>query len=434
MKEKQEVNIFWFRRDLRLHDNHGLFESLQSDAPVLPLFIFDADILDSLPCDDHRVTFIYETLHKINDELEQHGSSLLVRIGKPAEIFNELAVEYNIISINSNRDYEPYGIERDRSIADFCSNEGIAWNQYQDHVIFEPGDILKPDGTPYQVYTAYKNKWLLEFSHKKFEQFNSENFLDKMIQKKFLFPSLESIGFAVSDKKARPAQVSQEIADSYGYIRDFPEKGSQTTQLGPHLRFGTESVRSAVKTIEKSEDPTLLSEIIWREFFMQIFYYRPDTLDHAYHAKYDSIQWRNNEQEFQAWKEGMTGYPMVDAGMRELKETGYMHNRVRMVVASFLTKHLLIDWRCGERYFAEQLFDYEMSSNVGNWQWVAGTGVDAAPYFRIFNPEAQAKKFDPQGIYIRRWVPEVGTPDYPDPIVVHEEARKRCLVVYAKLS
>lgn len=420
-----KIAIHWFRRDLRLEDNTALHYALNSGHPVLPLFIFDTDILKELPADDHRVQFIHETLESMHRELLKRDGRLLIRKGKPLEIWQDLLSTYNIDSVYINRDYEPYALERDNKVMDLLAENGIQLKTYKDQVIFEKGDIVKDDGRPYSVYTPYKRKWLFHFeeSHARvLKTPDPGNFYHHDIA----FPTLEELGHRHSKMKIRDYDLSN-LRD-YATQRDIPGTDA-TSYLGPHLRFGTIGVRQIISGL-KSTDAVFLSELIWREFFMQILYHYPRVVHENFHKKYDGVKWRNDETEFKLWCQGKTGYPMVDAGMRQLNETGYMHNRVRMVTASFLCKHLLIDWRWGEAYFAQKLFDYELASNNGNWQWAAGTGCDAAPYFRVFNPSEQVKKFDKQLEYINKWVPELNSLDYPAPIVDHKFARQRAIDTY----
>jgi deoxyribodipyrimidine photo-lyase len=426
----EKICVFWFRRDLRLHDNHALFRALKSGNPVLPVFIFDTEILARLSSKtDARVSFIYAEIQKMKTELEKLGSSLKIFYTKPAGAFRDLTNQYQIQSVFANKDYEPYAKERDNEVGELLEKKDIAFNLYKDQVIFEEKEVLKDDGTPYTVFTPYSKKWKQVFNETEIQYFPSEKIQENFIKTKpFSFPQLKELGFEKSSIEISPFEISEEIIRNYAETRDLPAiKG--TTRLGVHLRFGTVSIRElTLKAMDWSE--TFLNELIWRNFFSTILWHFPQVVDKAFKPKYDFIQWRNNEKEFGRWCSGETGYPMVDAGMRELNETGFMHNRVRMVTASFLTKHLLIDWRWGEAYFAEKLLDYELASNNGNWQWAAGTGCDAAPYFRIFNPESQQKKFDHKGDYIRKWIPETGTVKYPQPMVEHKFARERALKVY----
>lgn len=426
----QNISIFWFRRDLRLHDNKGLFEALKSDTPVLPIFIFDTDILDKLPKDDARVTFIHKTLNTLNEKLKQFGSGLAVYHGKPLEVYKELMSSYTVKAVYTNHDYEPYAKERDQQIGEILKDHGIAFNTFKDQVIFETNEVVKDDGHPYVVYTPYSKKWLEHFKTTPLECFPSEDLLNHSFKSdKLPFLSLEAIGFERTSIPVIDFTLDDNLIDDYEHTRNFPAKES-TSRLGPHLRFGTVSIRKIVEQAAQSNNPTFLKELIWREFFMQILWHFPHTVTKSFKPQYDHIQWRNNQPEFKAWCEGKTGFPLVDAGMRQLNQTGFMHNRVRMLVGSFLCKHLLIDWRWGEAYFAEKLHDYEMASNIGNWQWVAGSGVDAAPYFRIFNPTTQIKKFDANHDYIKKWVPDYQELTYPQPIVDHKQARERCLDAY----
>ena len=424
---EDKVSIFWFRRDLRLEDNNGLHEALQSGNKVIPLFVFDEDILENLPKNDARVTFIYKTLQNLDEELKKHQSSLVVKKGKPLAIWKKLTEEFIIEAVYTNKDYEPYAIKRDKEVEDFLVSKGIIFNAFKDQVIFEENEVLKNDGTPYTVFTPYKNKWLQNFSEKKDTQEFTINFTN-FYQFSFEFPSLASIAFKESTIKVKPYNLSS--LDSYDEVRDFPSQ-DKTSYLSPYLRFGLVSTRKMIRFALKTNQ-TFLSELIWREFFMQILYHFPKVVTENFREKYNAVPWRNNEEEFKKWCEGKTGYPMVDAGMRELNETGYMHNRVRMITAGFLCKHLLIDWRWGEAYFAEKLLDYDLSANNGNWQWAAGTGCDAAPYFRVFNPAEQLKKFDKDLHYVRKWVKDFDELTYPQPMVEHKFARERAIDTYKK--
>ena len=428
---KETVSFFWFRRDLRLEDNVGLYYALKSQYPVIPLFIFDTEILDPLPKDDARVTFIYEELQKMRLKLESLGSSLAIYHGTPKEVLATLISEYEVKGVFANHDYEPYALERDNEIAEFLSEKNTEFHTFKDQVIFEKDEIVKADGRPYVVYTPYMRMWKARFSNEEhLRHYDTQPFFNNFFASKLLPNlSLEQMGFTESTIKVPHYDVTPETIQLYEKTRNFPAREG-TSRLGPHLRFGTVSVRNIVRKATAQQNEVFWQELIWREFFMQILWHFPQTLHKAFKPKYDQIPWRNNEAEFELWKTGNTGFPLVDAGMRELNTTGYMHNRVRMLVASFLCKHLLIDWRWGEAYFAEKLLDYEMSSNVGNWQWAAGSGVDAAPYFRIFNPITQIDKFDKQYRYINKYVPEFGSSDYPGPMVDHKEARTRCLETY----
>jgi deoxyribodipyrimidine photo-lyase len=427
---KKTVSLFWFRRDLRVHDNHGLYEALKHNTDVLPIFIFDTSILDALPKNDARVEFIHEQLKTIHTTLQVHSSGLSVYYGSPETIFDQLTNEYEVKTVYCNRDYEPYALSRDKSILDLLASKSIGFETFKDHVIFEQNEITKDDGLPYKVYTPFSKKWLAAFNSDHYSTFNSEELLGNAYQSKsFPWVDLETMGFETNPVKIAPYNVESSVIENYEATRNFPAVDG-TSKLGPHLRFGTVSVREIVSKAIQHTNNTFLKELIWREFFMQILWHFPYTVTKSFKPQYDAIQWRNKPEEYKKWCDGNTGYPLVDAGMRELNQTGFMHNRVRMLVGSFLCKHLLIDWRLGEAYFAEKLHDFELSSNVSNWQWVAGCGVDAAPYFRIFNPTTQVTNFDKEHTYIKKWVPEYQELTYPTPMVDHKFARERCLATY----
>jgi deoxyribodipyrimidine photo-lyase len=428
---KQKVSIFWFRRDLRLHDNAGFYHALKSDLPVLPVFIFDPAILDKLEDKtDARVTFIHQTIVALGEELKSYGSSILVKYAKPADAWRQILQEYDVTLVYTNHDYEPYAAERDEAIRKLLAEQNIAFHTFKDQVIFEKNEVLKDDRKPYTVFTPYKRKWYDKLKQFYLKPYPTEKYLGNLFQTAPLpIPSLTAMGFTQSSIPF-PAKQYNGIIAHYAEKRDYPAIDG-TSRIGLHLRFGTVSIRQLAADAYEAEEKTWLNELIWREFYAMILYHFPHTATKAFKPDYDRIAWRNNEAEFKAWCEGRTGYPLVDAGMRELNNTGYMHNRVRMVVASFLTKHLLIDWRWGEHYFAAKLFDYDMASNVGGWQWAAGSGNDAAPYFRVFNPELQLKRFDPELRYVKKWVPEYADfSTYPKPIVDHTFARDRCLRTY----
>ena len=431
------LSIYWMRRDLRLEDNAALYHALKSGHKVLPVFIFDQNILDDLEDKkDARVTFIYQEIKRLKDELHGRGSDIRVYYGKPEEIWNEIVEEHSPKAVFINRDYEPYAIHRDDKVRSLLKARDISLYDYKDHVIFDYDEVLKDNGDPYVVFTPYKRKWFDKLNSRGkgkksyyLKSYPNEKYLDELYQMSAEdLIRLEDMGFEKSDIDYPPRQVTQGLIKSYGDKRNYPAIDG-TSRLGIHYRFGTISIREkARKAMELST--TYVNELIWRDFYSMILQHYPKVEKNAFREKYDNIEWRNNEKEFQLWCEGKTGYPMVDAGMRQLNKTGYMHNRVRMVVASFLTKHLLIDWRWGEAYFAKKLLDYDLASNNGGWQWAAGSGTDAAPYFRIFNPESQFKKFDPDAKYVKRYVPEYGTDNYPNRIVDHKEARERCLAAY----
>ena len=423
-----EFSVFWFRRDLRLTDNTGLNAALHGPFPVLGIFIFDEQIIDELPADDARITFIYRQLFSIQKQLSDQGSSLLVLKGDPRYEWLELISRFSIRRVYFNHDYEPYARNRDSMVIEMLEKKGIDCYSFKDQVIFEKDEVVKGDGKPYTVFTPYKNKWLERFRDAASIIKPMKPATGSFANVKFAFPTLEQLAF-------RPSSIMvpdyrPDAIPPYARLRDNPSADA-TSLAGPHLRFGTVSIRECVLHSVRVS-PVFLGELIWREFFMQILFHFPEVIRQSFRPGYDAIEWRNDPVDFQRWTEGSTGYPMVDAGMRQLDQTGFMHNRVRMITASFLTKHLLIDWRWGEAYFAKKLLDYELSSNNGNWQWAAGSGCDAAPYFRVFNPTTQQEKFDPDFQYCKKWVPEFGTARYPKPMVEHKMARLRAIEVYKK--
>ena len=426
-----EASIFWFRRDLRIDDNPGLYEALANSKNVIPIFIFDTNIIDNLPSDDNRIKFIWHSLSLLNERLKELGSTLNIFKGNPLEVFKKITLKYRLTSVYVNRDYEKYSIKRDKEINTFLNENKIAFNASKDHVLFEPNEILKSDGTPYTVFTPYSKKWFEKFYSEKLPQYQIKNLVDNFFKTNYKpIMSLSEIGFSNDEIKFEKFNLGDELIKNYNSKRDFPYLNS-TSKIGPYLRFGLISVREVgEKTIGKKFDESFLRQLIWRDFYIQIFFHFPDSENENFKPAYDKIIWLNEEEKFEKWCAGETGYPIVDAGMKELNATGFMHNRVRMIAASFLCKHLLIHWKKGESYFAKKLLDYEMASNVGNWQWVAGTGVDAAPYFRLFNPEIQMKKFDPQKVYIKKWLPKYDPENYLEPIIDHNYARGRCLNAY----
>ncbi len=424
--------LFWHRRDLRIEDNAGLHKALRSNSNVQPIFIFDTTILDELPKNDQRVLFIYLEIQRLKKEYNALGSDLYVYYGKPIAIFKELIKKENISQVFTNRDYEPYALERDKTIYELLKQHNISFIGAKDHVVFEKDEVLKDDGLPYKVFTPYANKWKSLVTPDTLTPYNikehRENLLKSTEVTKLI--ALKEMGFSDEQRVEFPLRKADEnTIKSYHNTRDIPSiKG--TTRMSLHVRFGTISIRSLAKKAYKNEK--YLNELIWRDFYQMIIYHFPHTVSQSFKSQYDAIPWENNEAHFKAWCQGKTGYPIVDAGMRELNETGFMHNRVRMIVASFLTKHLLIDWRWGEAYFAEKLLDFELASNVGGWQWAASSGVDAQPYFRVFNPYSQQEKFDKELKYIIKWVPEYGTKSYPQPIVEHKSARQKAIDTYKK--
>lgn len=426
------IALFWHRRDLRIHDNAGLHKALLSGQTIQPVFIFDSTILDQLPRNDQRVVFIHQELEKLKKSYQEHGADLIVRYGDPRQLILALVTEFNATTVYTNRDYEPCARERDEYLFKELNEQQVELIGSKDHVIFEKNEVLKNDGTPYTVFTPYSRKWREKLGEYGLTTYPTENYLDKFnpIHPEKLI-GLNEMGFSVKqtcDFSSR--EIPKKIISTYNETRDIPAlKG--TTKLSLHLRFGTISIRELAQIAQK-DNQTYLNELIWRDFYQMIIYHYPHSAKDAFRKQYDRIEWEKNEEHYTAWCEGKTGYPLVDAGMRELNSTGFMHNRVRMVVASFLTKHLLLDWRLGEAYFAEKLLDFELASNVGGWQWAAGCGCDAAPYFRVFNPTSQQEKFDKEFTYIKKWVPEFGTNKYPAPIVEHKMARERAITRYKR--
>ena len=434
IEKKELITIFWFRRDLRIQDNAGLYHALKNNDKVLPLFIFDTDILNNLEDKtDARVTFIHQQIVALSRELSGHKSSLLVKTGKPVQIFQQLLQDFSVKQVITNGDYEPYAIERDNKVASLLQKENVLFQSFKDHVIFEKDEILGTGHLPYKVYTPFKNKWLSTVNPFYYRSYPTDQYLSKLHKvKPFAVPSLNDIGFIVSDIPIPSAKLIKDQLKTYDQTRNFPSKDS-TSRLGVHLRFGTISVREVAR-VGAELNETWLSELVWREFFIQLLYHFPYVQQEPFQQKFKSFKWRHDEKDFKAWCEGKTGYTLVDAGMRELNATGFMHNRARLVTASFLTKHLLIDWKWGEAYFAQKLLDYEQASNNGNWQWSAGTGADAQPFFRIFNPDLQQEKFDPDYTYVKKWVKEFGTSHYPPKMVDHKWAVERAKKAFGVIS
>jgi deoxyribodipyrimidine photo-lyase len=428
---EREIHIFWFRRDLRLEDNVGLYHALKIGKPVLPIFIFDTEILSRLEDKhDRRVDFIHQIIHALQTELLTFDSSLQVFYDSPEETFRKLIEKHNTIHVYTNHDYEPYAIERDLKIKNILESLGSSFHSFKDQVIFEKSEITKDDGKPYTIFTPYSRKWKQNLNAFHYKAYPVLEYASAFIKTPpFPIPTLNAMGFSKTDISfIRPDLPQINLLKAYKEQRDFPAIAG-TSRLSMHLRFGTISIRKLVQhALQVSE--SWLNELIWREFYMMILWHFPHVVNSSFKKEYDLIPWSNNESHFKKWREGKTGFPIVDAGMRELNTTGYMHNRVRMIVSSFLVKDLLIDWRWGEAYFASKLNDFDLSANNGGWQWAAGSGCDAAPYFRIFNPYEQQKKFDPSFAYIKHWLPEFGTTNYPQPLVDHALARNRTLQVY----
>ena len=423
--------IFWFRRDLRLDDNHALFKALKSGYDVLPIFIFDSNITNKLNQNDHRLNYINNVLDGLNKRLSENKKKIYIYKGNPIEIISKLIIKLKIKEIYLNKDYEPYARDRDDKIQKLCVANNVSYNSFKDHVIFEEDQIVKKDGTPYVVYTPYSRKWIEKFQSNQLDSYPSELNLGGFVDSDKIKEVNYLMDFEKNIISPKTYNLNKDLIDKYEETRNFPALDS-TSRIGVNLRFGTVSTRKIVKTSSERSNNTFLKELIWREFFIQILWHFPHTTEKSFKDKYERIEWRNDMDDFKLWCDGKTGYPIVDAGMNQLNKTGFMHNRLRMVVGSFLCKHLLIDWRLGEKYFADKLFDYEQASNVGNWQWVAGCGVDAAPYFRIFNPEEQQKKFDKELQFIKKWIPNYDKDNYINKIVDHKFARERCLNTYKK--
>ncbi|TGE15405.1 cryptochrome/photolyase family protein [Hymenobacter elongatus] len=430
-----KIVLFWHRRDLRLHDNAGLAVALQSGLPVVPLFIYDREILDQLPSRrDARVTFIYDEVERLGRQTEQAGGTFLAFYGRPLEVFAQLVQHYEVAGVYTNEDYEPYAAVRDAAIAELIKPAGTEFRVFKDQVIFAKNEILSKSGTPPRVFGAYSKTWLAALRDEHLVPYPStEHFVESNLMplaEAAPRPTLEQMGFERYEQFVPAAELpAAALVSNYHNTRDKPGLVNSSTRRSVHLRFGTLSVRELMQQA-KELNPKLLNELIWRDFFMMILWHYPFTATESYDPRLRLVPYRNNEDEFRAWCEGRTGYPLVDAGMRELNQTGYMPNRARIAAAGFLVKHLLIDWRWGDRYFADKLLDYDMSQNVGNWQWMAGTGAVAAPWFRVYSPQSQQEQYDTTFDYVRQWIPEFGTRDYPTPIVEHKFARERAIATF----
>ncbi len=426
----EEIAVFWFRRDLRIDDNLGLYQALKSGFKVLPVYIFDPEIWSRYTdVDNRQLHFIRNAVYQLKQELIDLNSDLLVFEDLPPVVFQNLINEYNVKMVFANEEFDPFSIQRDRKISEFLNSNGITLNLFTDHLIHKPGVILKPDRSPYTIFTPFSKQWKLALKDQNLVPFPVTSLISNLYTPKKVsnFKKLKTQQTILSPINR---EIPTEIIQTYDATRDFPAIHNGTSQLGVHLRFGTISIRKLV-SIALQLNIQFLNELIWREFFMHILFHFPYVIDGAFKSKYNNIHWQNNELEFENWCLGNTGVPIVDAGMRQLIQTGFMHNRVRMIVASYLVKHLLIDWRWGEAYFAQKLIDYELSANNGNWQWVAGTGCDAAPYFRIFNPFRQQERFDPTFEFVKLWVPEYQTEEYKKRFVTDlKKAAERCINVY----
>ena len=430
MNNKPEVSVMWFRRDLRLEDNAALYYALKNGSEVVPVFVFDKNILDDLEeKKDRRVEFIYNALQDMQTILKKHKSSLEVYYGTPEDAYKKLLSKYTIKTVFANEDFEQYAIDRDNTIHALLQKHNSELKLYKDQVIFSKNEITKKNKELYSVFTPYSKLWLATVNEFYLKTYPTEKYFKHFFkQKDAALPTLKSMGFEATNEPFPSKEFDEERIGHYDKTRDTPSVEG-TSRLGVHLRFGTISIRKLV-SFAKQNNAIYLKELIWREFYQMILWQSENVRkERAFKPKFDNITWRNNQTEFQRWCEGKTGYPMVDAGMRQLNAIGFMHNRVRMITASFLSKHLLIDWRWGEAYFAKKLLDYDYANNNGGWQWSAGTGADPSPYFRVFNPEAQRKKFDKNFDYIRQWVPEYKSPDYK-PMIDHKTTRQRALQVY----
>lgn len=459
-----KLALVWLRRDLRLEDHAALYLAAKEAAAVLPVFIFDTAILGSLPAADRRVEFIWETVAGLKAELQARGSDLVVRHGLAEAEIPALAEALGATAVVCAHDYEPAAIARDGVVRDRLAARGIEFLTIKDQVVFERDEVLTASGTPFSVFTPYRNAWMRQLAPFYLKAYPTAAALERLARREpEPIPALEDIGFVRTNLKALGVQAGAEggnarVADflrridRYKTARDFPGvKG--VSYLSVHLRFGTVSIRTLARIAwQQGTEGAMgwLNELIWRDFYHQILWHRPDVVGHAFKPEYDDLPFPNDPALFQAWCEGRTGYPLVDAAMRQMNQTGYMHNRLRMVAASFLVKDLLVDWRWGERYFAEVLIDFDLAANNGGWQWAASTGCDAQPYFRIFNPVSQSEKFDPDGAFIRRYVPELagltapaihapwkhtlgkhgGAVGYPQPIVDHAVQRDRVLALF----
>ncbi|UCV28216.1 cryptochrome/photolyase family protein [Ferribacterium limneticum] len=462
----KEKALVWFRRDLRDHDHAALSAALAEAQQVYCAFVFDSNILDALPTrHDRRVHFIRESLIELDMALRAKGGGLIVRHGRAVDEIPALASQLGVSAIFTNRDYEPSAKRRDALVAEQLQADGIAFHGFKDQAIFDGDEVLTQAGKAFSVFTPYKNAWLKRLTAADCATWPCTGQLAG--QELAGVPRLDEIGFTPTDLVQLGIQPGMSGAEAlwddfaggrivrYGSLRDFPAvKG--VSYLSVHLRFGTISIRQLVRKALEQKADTWLSELIWRDFYFMILDHFPHVVGHAFKPEYDAIQWANRPEAFAAWCEGRTGYPLVDAAMRQLNHSGWMHNRLRMVVASFLTKDLGLDWRLGEQYFAEQLNDFDLSANNGGWQWASSSGCDAQPYFRIFNPITQSEKFDAEGKFIRRYVPELAKVpdkyihapwkmgrieqealgvvigrDYPAPIIDHATARDETLARYA---
>jgi len=432
-----KITIFWHRRDLRFADNAGLAAALQSGHPVLPLFIYDQTILEKLPPDDARLTFIFDQVERLAHEAREAGGGFLARYGKTEAVFEALLKAYDVAAVYTNEDYEPYATERDAVIAKLVEKHGAEFKAFKDQVIFAKDEVLTKNGKPSKVFGAYSKAWQAKVTpddfkpHPSARLFKKENLASPQ-KGDASRPTLKEMGFERHEQWTPPAHLPPaKVVENYDQVRDLPAEKRGTTRLSVHLRFGTVSIRQLMQQAQELNNK-LLNELIWRDFFMMLLWHFPNTATEAYDPKMRHLPYRDDEAQYRAWCEGRTGYPLVDAGMRQLNATGYLHNRARIATAGFLVKQLFIDWKLGEHYFSEKLLDYDMSNNVGNWQWMAGTGAVAAPWFRVYSPDSQQQQYDPDYEYVKQWVPEFGTDKYPAPIVDHKFGRERALDLIRK--
>jgi deoxyribodipyrimidine photo-lyase len=462
--------LVWFRRDLRVDDQAALYHALRSARQVFCAFILDRDILDTLPRADRRVEFILGALQVLDEDLRRHGGALIVRHGFATDEIPRLAAELGVQAVFANHDDEPQALKRDALVAELLGSFNVALHTFKDHVVFERREIMTAGGGPYGVFTPYKNAWLRKVDEFYLRSYPVERHARALAQTRLAtgVPTLEDIGFqpaGLTSHVGHGSRGAEALLDDFlDRIADYDEKRDypalkDPSYLSVHLRFGTVSIRRLARLAHQRMQggdhgaETWLSELIWRDFYHQVMHHHPHAMSAAFRPEYDAIRWETGAQAdalFAAWCEGRTGFPLVDAAMRQLNQTGYMHNRLRMVVASFLTKDLGLDWKRGEAYFARQLLDFDLAANNGGWQWAASTGCDAQPYFRIFNPTSQSEKFDAQGRFIRRYCPELADISgsaihapwaraplqmqgsiYPQPVVEHASARERTLARYA---
>ncbi len=431
----EPLSIVWLRRDLRLHDNAALYYALKSGRPVLVVFVFDRLILDVLEDRrDRRVEFIYKEIHKLQDQLTGMGSSLIARYGRPIDVLKSIIEEYNVAEVFTNHDYELYAKERDAVVKAMLAERGIGFQTSKDQAIFDLDEVMTGAGKPYTIFGAYSRNWVGKLNEFYLKSYPTEKYFANFYKTspppgpERGIPTLGEMNFEPLGENYPVPAVDEAFLWEYEKMRDYPAR-TGTSELGIHLRFGTISIRDLVRQARAISE-RFMTELAWRDFYFQILEHFPHVEKHAFRRQYEHLPFLNQPEDIERWKTGQTGYPFVDAGMRQLNQTGWMHNRARLITASFCVKHLLIDWRIGENYFGAKLRDYDLAANIGNWQWVAGTGNDPAPYFRVFSPDTQMKKFDPKLEYVRKWVPEYGTPDYVKPMIDHDFARQRAVETY----